>query len=112
MSTLDQLIAARALIAEPGTWTTGCASRDATGLPVPTHHPDAVCFCAWGAVERVRGPDGPYTMTPFERLAEAVGLTGWGKIQQLFDWNDASDQPTVLAVYDRAIALERKRVGG
>jgi hypothetical protein len=42
---------ARVLIADRRRWTTGVAARRASGTECSPHDPDAVCFCAYGAID-------------------------------------------------------------
>lgn len=53
MNTLDMLIAARALIADPLHWTIGELARDITGKGVDVSSPEACSFCSDGALRKV-----------------------------------------------------------
>ena len=87
-------------------WCKGYAARDANDSPVDCYGPQAVSFCMYGAIERVRdlGPfwdeDGEYAEGYLE---QAVGC-------DIADFNDADDtgKPDVLAAFDRAIAAAEK----
>ena len=50
---LKVLKCARKLITKRERWTTGAFARDIGGLPCTSYSPDACCFCAAGAVQRV-----------------------------------------------------------
>lgn len=47
------LVAARAVLDDVGNWTTGAMARDASGIRTTFDDPNAVCFCAWGALRKV-----------------------------------------------------------
>lgn len=51
----ETLTAARAIIADPATWTQGALARDASGNAVSIRSTSAVCFCAGGAVALAAG---------------------------------------------------------
>lgn len=46
---------AHELLADQSKWTTGTRGRRANGQSVPANHPDAVCWCANGAIEKCYG---------------------------------------------------------
>lgn len=46
---------AHELLADKSRWTTGTRGRDAAGNSVPANHPDAVCWCGNGAIEKCYG---------------------------------------------------------
>lgn len=46
------LFAAADLIAKPGAWTQGAFARTSNGTQVGSTHPEAVCWCAAGAINR------------------------------------------------------------
>lgn len=55
MNKLELLKAAREKIAKPEYWTKGDFARDVGGKGVAATDPAACCFCAHGAIHRVRG---------------------------------------------------------
>lgn len=54
-----ELIAARAVIADPAHWTRGVMARDSRGLSVLPNEPEAFCFCMLGALRKVVGKFNP-----------------------------------------------------
>lgn len=97
------LRAARERIARPEAWTRGAYWRDVNGQDCA--QPDAVCFCALGAIRASGGIDD--ASPPAKALKAVVRALGYSYVH---DWND--DTPTthadVLAAFDRAIAEQEK----
>ena len=99
MNTAETLTAARSLIAEPEHWTKGRSARDKNHAAVPVNSPDAVSFCAIGALVRVTGPGNFWTA---ERcLTTALGGTDVPR----FNDDDLTSHSDVIALYDRAILV-------
>ena len=107
MSSADILRAARARIADPKNWTQGEMARDGSGKACPARSPNAVCWCAMGAV-KVSGADF---------YSEAADLL-WQVSHDLFGRgvpyvNDDPDEDlghsAVLKIYDRAIELAESK---
>lgn len=113
MTPAEILSAARALIANPGTWVKG-----ADGLAAPTDDPTldaldasdprATCWCAGGAIERVvdfgSGGIGPMALAMGALCAAAD--RGYGLYRYPHEFNDLpmTTHADVLATFDRAIA--------
>jgi hypothetical protein len=103
MDKKETLIKARALIADPAHWTTGDFARRAlSGYSVDIHSPSAKCFCALGALARVRGPNngGIFEGPAYPNLSAAA--------RQLFNRsipyvNDHLGHDAVLKMFDKAI---------
>jgi hypothetical protein len=95
----DKLREARALI-ERG-WTQLVSARDCDGNPVDCDQPNAVSFCAVGAVSRAYDCDYDASCPAHEIVSRVVG-TVW-----VDQWNDVEErtQAEVLAAFDKAIAL-------
>lgn len=110
MKASELLTRARARIALPEAWTKRWFARDAGGNKINETDPDAVCFCAIGAVS-----------------AECTEITGSRRIRQVEDactylrreapsqvgvshYNDrdTTTHADVLAWFDRAIAAAKK----
>jgi hypothetical protein len=93
------LTCAEALIRSPGRWTRGAYARRADGRAVDVLHPDAVCWCAVGAVLRV-AEDEASAALPFYR--DEWRKTAWRAIRELTRAAGAD----VSAEDDDAIASE------
>lgn len=105
-TTLETLRAARELIAKPGGWTQEFFARNASGERTNKFGPDAVCFCAYGAIDRAAGHSFSEADRRFmEALFDATGR------DDVADWNDAPGrtQAEVVALFDKAIAAEETR---
>jgi hypothetical protein len=108
----DNLIAARALIADKAHWTQGTYARDELGLVVSPIDADATCFCAMGALYRadhVNPNDVDDYLCPsmpgyLELAAAADGYAipdiNDGEVEEF----EEDPHSAVLALYDRAIA--------
>lgn len=99
------LIAARERISEPEHWTQGRSARNAAGQAVGHNSPDAVAYCALGALAWAAnwtvGRD-PRSLTLYDQAAKALK----GKETNLLigHFNDSHTHAEVLALFDRAIA--------
>ena len=98
MTPLEILKAARALITDPQHWTTGDYARDVEGHGVGSGSPDAVAWCAFGAISAV-GRDA--SRRHRDSADEALRLACGGLVG---DANDRYGHAYILAAYDRAIA--------
>lgn len=110
MNTLDILKAARAKLAQPGAWTTGCSARNADGEDVGVCTNDATCWCAYGAVVAVSRPRGDYE-SALEALGVELGVPpvffgGCDEaIEEIANVNDSATRvEPVLELFDLAIA--------
>lgn len=108
---------ARALIAEPGTWTKGYQARNAFGEEVEATSPEAVCFCSHGALHRAsvdldasgRAIFAGFTilnsvawrLTPMHayRPGDPIGKM----LGTISGYNDNHTHEEVLALWDKAI---------
>ena len=107
----DVLLAAAELLEKPGAWTQGAASRDAFGNSDDDNEilPDAVCWCAWGAILRVSGCTKIGTgysrkaEPAYDRLKEFIGV-------DVPIWNDhpSRTQSEVVETLRKAAALARE----
>jgi hypothetical protein len=98
MTTKELLIASRKRIARG--WTQGENARDANNDFINPRSPDAISFCAVGAL-RAEVPSGPELTASAALIAELPERN-----TSLFLFNDRSwtTQDDVLALYSRAIA--------
>jgi len=104
-TTLQVLVEGRALIAEPGTWTTDAYARNDQGEECDPLDPAAACFCSLGAIAKVMEmPDVSATLAVDDAPAAAVLTKAAGFWIAAF--NDSRTQEEVLAAWDRAIAAE------
>lgn len=108
MTVHDTLTRARALIAQPETWTQNAYARDSDGTPIVSNSPDAVCWCLTGAIYRVITP-GSYLGNPdylaaTDALSDA--LPAHVTSEDLTVWNDTPRRThqQILNLLDRAIA--------
>lgn len=103
---VEDLWAARELLADPGRWTQGVYARDERGAKMPPEDVRAVCWCALGALLRpeatwqadfVRG--GAFLVQAADELFRSTpsGV------------NDRLGHAAVLRIYDRAIELAEDR---
>jgi hypothetical protein len=95
VSALAVLTAARALV-ERG-WTQGEYARHKNGRPIGPAEPNAVCWCATGAI-MATGKSLAADLAVYH-LGDALG-------DSVLRWNDTPGrtQAEVLALFDRAIA--------
>jgi len=102
VTTLEILVKARELIAEPERWTQGAFARDEHGFSryVCPGEFDYTCYCASGALRAAGG----YTTHPAYNAIHTGGPA-------VCVWNDAPGRThaEVLAAFDAAIATERAK---
>jgi len=71
-------------------WTQGVMARDAKGKEVPASSPDAVCWCADGAMLAASGDGGIYRDGHTYRPARAASYSAFGCGP--FEFNDAPNR--------------------
>jgi len=103
-STVGVLRAAREKITDPNKWTREYSARNADGVGVDPLDPEAVRWCALGAM-RVVNPNGCIVGSPYEALTRALNP---GSADGIADFNDHRTHEEVLALFDKAIAAEEK----
>lgn len=99
---------ARQVIATENQWTQGRYARTRAGSPVTHQDPDAVCFCAVGALRRAEPDhtDAREAAARFLFLAVNDGRKPADHIQiPVFNDNPKTEHADVIRAYDRAIAL-------
>ncbi len=99
MSAQQALLAARELISAPERWAQQFYAYDAAGKRVMPNDPDAVCWCAVGAVHKAGGG-----ATSIHMALDALGDAVPGMAMTLPVYNDSRTHPEILALFDRAIA--------
>lgn len=83
-------------------WTQGTGARDSFGRSVSIDAPDAVTFCAIGALTKVTGANSLRVIHNHRLLLERAGA-GTG----ITNWNDSTKRTKeeVIAVFKKAIEL-------
>lgn len=108
MDALETLIAARDLITPPERWTTGFRARFENRMLCDPRDPDAVCFCAVGAIHKFCY-DERWTDTSAFKLLR-LGMDPTMDYVDIARWNDTHTHAEVLAAFDRAIEFARSGV--
>lgn len=107
MSTLDILKAARAKIEKPENWTQGHLALRSDGRIVGPDNPEAVCWCAEGAIRAVsRKTKGDFNAA-YAALQDALPSQYVGYVH-VFNDDICTAHGGVLSVFDRAIAKLEK----
>ena len=94
MSVKQDLINAKALIADPKNWTQSCLARNAGDMFVNVNDPSACKFCALGALRKAG------TQNAYMALADAAFKAGFSGIAAL---NDLGLHEDVMEMFDKAI---------
>ena len=95
MSVKQELIKAKALIANPENWTQRMLARNEKGECVSVYSPTACKFCALGALRKACTHEGAYLA-----LADAAFKAGFKGIVAL---NDHGLHEDVMEMFDKAI---------
>jgi hypothetical protein len=109
-SAVEILKSARALIGDPSSWAQEDFARNRNGDPVESSDDTAVCFCAYGALNRVTKTHDGMTITltgnrPRDIAIATLVREARGEYPgDLADFNDSASHSEVLALFDRAIA--------
>lgn len=102
MNAKEILIAAKAKIATPETWTQGTFARDARGGVTYEADPAAVCWCSLGALSLVsQNASGKLYLRAHGELYQSFEAAGFQSISKGNDW---LSHPEVMACWDKAIA--------
>ncbi len=108
------LRSARSLIEDQEHWTSGCQAQDHRGVAVPPTSPEAVAWCAVGAIIRVthsHRESGHHVYGLYQALELALPYEytpPCGKDDPPVEYvndHDAITHQDVLDIYDRAIDL-------
>ena len=106
MNALDILTEARELLSDPDNWTRYTLARDSEGVEVNTNHPDAVCWCAVGALFHTGVGLNEYgEMSPLWGVVDEalVRLHAASLHGSAITDNDEYGHSEVMATYARAI---------
>lgn len=103
MHPLEQLLAARKLIADPNKWTQGVLARTAARGRVSPESSYATCWCSLGALHRVT------SNTHVDKRVHDLLLKAVWEVEPSFkgffyEYNDSHTHAEVLGCFDRAIA--------
>lgn len=103
---VEVLKKAKALIADPEHWCRRRVATNAGGDGVPATSPSAVSWCSIGAVSAVTVDVDvkQHAWMMLERAAEEMGFEEDAEAAAAC-LNDETDHPTVMKMFDRAIAL-------
>lgn len=102
------LRSARDLIANPSTWTKGSSARDGAARGVCFDDASAVCWCSWGAIEKVCKQEGylhAESTAAEDILYKAIKESHGETFEWIGPYNDGVTHTDVLRVFDRAIEL-------
>lgn len=99
MNVVQILKEARALISDEKNWTQGAYARDTIGREVRVLGPEAMCFCALGALEKIM-LGGAMWSASYMLMKKEAG----DDCLAVSDFNDTHNHAEVLALFDRAIA--------
>lgn len=97
-TTKQTLIAARALIEKPENWTRRALARDVDNISLTADDPDAICFCAIGAIRKIANSTKEEEFA-LEKLRQLDVVTSVG----VAIYNDTHTHAEVLAMFDLAI---------
>ena len=102
--TIKVLRAARKLVANPETWTSGANARDRSGLALGSTSAGAVCWCAYGAVIRSAVSLGVHARAVDDLDDFLNRLAARRNLGSLVEANDRHGRLAALQVIDDAIA--------
>lgn len=105
MNVLDQLISIRALLTPKGAWCQGSAAKNNSGATVASISDEAVCFCLFGALTRVRHNGGDYSNDVTTIVRDELMRQGYISFSQFND-RTATTQRDVLVFLDGLIRLQ------
>ena len=99
---VDILRAARDKISDPSRWTTRDYAKNKWGEPTSGHDPDAVCWCAYGAVMSVS--NSFHARCNAEETLELAAKAIDPGFNCVADFNDTLGHEAVIEMFDAAIA--------
>lgn len=99
MDSQTVLVKAREIIADPSHWHQRTSAKNELGNHTSAVSPDAVSWCAYGALQRAAGSlDSPLTALAALKLRRHTGMYA-----TIVSFNDASTHEEVLELFDKAI---------
>jgi hypothetical protein len=110
---LIRLTHARELLDEPHHWTQRTYARDLHGAPTDYRGPNAVCFCALGAVNRSADDDETAPSSWAIHVGQAAArVVGTYVDAPVASWNDRPGRThaEVVAAFDATIAACEQRL--
>lgn len=107
--TLEVLIKAREIIADPKRWTQGWYAKDCDGVMTDSMNADAVCWCSMGALTKaahaIDNREAKYLATRV--LADVIDQKFVA--YSVLDYNDHHSHEEVLQMFDKAIELAKSK---
>jgi hypothetical protein len=100
MTTLEILKAARDLISDPEHWTKRANARDSYGEIIGCSQPEAVRWCAYGALNKVSRGDSATIRKAYDYLMGVNNFQG----TTLEGINDVWGHMRIISAFDAAIA--------
>lgn len=104
MTTKEILQKARELLAIPGKWGRCSYAMDAVGNSICPTDPAAVCFCSYGALLHVQQIT-PMTFNEASNVLLRACRDSFGSSPIGLNDRPTTTLDTILALYDKAIAL-------
>lgn len=110
MKTSEILIKAKEVIVNPENWIQNYYAYNKNGSPVGRGtHPDAVCFCSVGALQKVVGSNVPDNASEeflnSNKIRELTKVLGEAAGETITEYNDSHTHSAVMEVWDKAIEL-------
>lgn len=106
MKTSEILIKAKEVIVNPENWIQNYFAYNKNGHPVGRGtHPDAVCFCSVGAIQKVIGDKGDASeeFLSARKVREVTKVLTIAAGETITDYNDTHTHSEVMEVWDKAI---------
>lgn len=103
LSVAEVLNRAADLLTPEGAWTQGAGARDRDGRALVAPHPNAVCWCAFGAIAQVGGDNPDCTSVVYR----ASRLLDHDQKLDIIEWQDkhGRTQAEVVAALRSAATL-------
>lgn len=103
-----QLIAEKKLLSDPSRWTKGHFARDANGLHIDYLSKNAVCWCQFGAAQKIRATGFcDDTVKMCQRIKTDIVLSyGFGSSIVFNDHPDTTHE-MLMKFYDDCIGLAK-----